>query len=158
MKALRIASLIIGIVALAYYAYQYFGKPNGKIYDVDKNHHVYYKGDGVTKEDAKKTGDFFTQIGLFKSDNEFDVQISSDKESKELKISYVVDKDKITTESEGNFVQISSLLSEKVFSGKKMAVSLADDHMDEIKKIGYTTPPQAQPQSDTNTNKKDDEK
>lgn len=160
MKALRILSLIIGLGALAYYAYQYFGKPNGKIYDVDKNHHVYYKGDGVTKDDAKKTGDYFTQIGLFKGDNEFDVQISAEKDSKDLKIAYVVDKAKINTEMEKGFLQISTGLADNVFNSKKMMVSLVDEKMDDIKTLGSTTPGQTQPQTqtDSTTNQTDDAK
>ena len=160
MKPLRILSIIVAVIALGYYAYNYFAKPDGKIYDVDKNHHVYYKGDGVTKEDAKKVGDFFTQIGLFKPDNEFDVQISADKEKDNLKIAYVVDKDKIATDKENGFMLISSSLSETVFNGKKMAVSLVDTRMDEIKSLGFTQPAQTpqQPQNNTNTDQTDDNK
>ena len=157
MKVIRILSIIVGVIAIGYYAYNYFAKPDGKIYDVDKNHHVYYKGEGVNKDDAKKTGDFFTQIGLFKTDNEFDVQISSGKDQSDLKIAYVVDKDKISGDKESGFLQISSALSENVFSGKKMAVSLVDEHMDEIKNLGFTQSQTQQP-NDNNTNQTDDNK
>lgn len=138
MKAIKIITSIIAFAALAFYAYQYFGKPNGKIYDVDKNHHVYYKGEGVTKDDAKKVGDYLTRLGYFKKDNEVDVQISSNKEKSNLKIAYVVDNTKITHEFEKGFVLISSYLSDSVFNGRKMLVSLADDHMDEVKNLGFT--------------------
>ena len=65
MKAIKTIGFIVSILALIYYAYQLFGNPNGKTYEVDKKHKILYEGDGVTKEDAKKTGDYLTQIGLF---------------------------------------------------------------------------------------------
>lgn len=159
MKAIKLISSVIAIAALIYYAYGFFGKPNGEIYDVDKNHHVYYKGEGVTKEDAKKTGEFFTKIGYFKTDNEVDVQISTNKDKSDLKIAYIVDKDKITPELENGFVTVSSSLSESVFNSRKMVVSIADEHMDEIKNLGYTQQAQIEEQTDKNNmNKTDEEK
>jgi hypothetical protein len=147
MKVVKIISFVIALGALAFYAYQLFGNPNGKVYDVDKNHHVYYQGDGVTKEDAKKVGAYFMEIGYFKTDNEVDVQISSNKEKSDLKISYIVDKDKITPELERGYVLISSSLAENAFHRKKILVTLVDEHMDEIKNLGYTQPVQMQEQS-----------
>ena len=91
------------------------------------------------------------------TDNEFDVQISSGKDQSDLKIAYVVDKDKISGDKESGFLQISSALSENVFSGKKMAVSLVDEHMDEIKNLGFTQSQTQQP-NDNNTNQTDDNK
>ena len=158
MKGLRIISGIIAVLALGYYAYNYFAKPDGRIYDVDKNHHVYYKGEGVTKDDAKKVGEFFQQIGLFKPDNEFDVQISANKEKNDMKIAYVVDKGKMTAETENGFLQISSALAENIFNGKKLAVSLVDEHMDEIKSLGFTQQQQTQQQNNNNINQTDDQK
>ncbi len=159
MKAIKIITSVIAVLALVYYAYRFFGKPNGEIYEVDKNHHVYYNGEGVTKEDAKKTGEFFTQIGYFKTDNEVDVQISANKDMSDLKIAYIVDKDKITPELENGFVTVSSSLSESVFNNKKMAVSIADEQMDEIKNLGNTQQAQIEQQTDKNNiNKTDEEK
>ncbi|MCY7292942.1 MAG: hypothetical protein LH615_12250 [Ferruginibacter sp.] len=58
MKAIKIITSLIAGLALGYYAYRFFGKPNGEIYEVDKNHHDYYKGNGVIKDDAKKRVNF----------------------------------------------------------------------------------------------------
>lgn len=138
MRVLKIITSIFAFGALAYYAYQVFARPNGEIYEVDKIHHVYYKGAGVTKEEAKKVGNYLTRLGYFKNDHEVDVQLSSNKEKSNLKIAYVVDDSKITAELEKDFLFISSFLSDTVFNGKKMLVSLADDHLDEVKNLGFT--------------------
>lgn len=145
MKVLKIFSYIMAFAALIYYGYQYFGNPNGKTYTVTKNQHVYYKGDGVTKDDAKKVGDYLKQAGYFTNDNGVDVQIFSNRPDSKVKISYVVDNDKITSEIEKDFLLISSGLSEKVFNNRKILVSLADDKLDEIKSLGFATPLQQTP-------------
>ncbi len=145
MKALKIFSSIVAFGALIYYGYQYFGNPNGKTYEVNKNQHVYFKGDGVTKDDAKKVGAYLKQAGYFKNDNEVDVQISSNKPNSDVNIAYIVDSDKITSEVEKDFLLVSSGLSENVFHNRKILVSLADDKLDEIKNLGYTTPLQQAP-------------
>ena len=76
-----------------------------------------------------------------------------------MKIAYVVDKDKIAADKENGFMLISSSLSETVFNGKKMAVSLVDEHMDEVKSLGFTQQTQTQqPQNNTNTDQTDDNK
>ncbi len=139
MKVLKIFSSVVAFAALIYYGYQYFGHPNGKTYTVTNNQHVYYKGDGVSKDNAKKVGDYLKQVGYFTNDNGVDVQIFSDNPDSTVKISYVVDNDKITSEIEKDFLLVSSGLSEKVFNNRKILVSLADDKLDEIKSIGYTT-------------------
>ncbi|MCY7292943.1 MAG: hypothetical protein LH615_12255 [Ferruginibacter sp.] len=79
------------------------------------------------------------QIGYFTTANKVDVQISAIKENSDLKIAYIFDKDKITLELENGFVIVSSSLSESVFNSTKMVVSIADEQMDEIKNIGYTS-------------------
>ena len=136
MKAIKILGLIVSIGALCYYAYRFFGNPNGKSYEVDKKHNVYYKGDGVTKDDAKKTGDYMKEIGLFIADNEADVQIKAEKPTDNVILSFVADKDKITPELEQSLLTIGSGLNAAVFKGRKVSVSVADDGMDEIKNLG----------------------
>lgn len=146
MKALRVVSTIVGLLALIYYGYQFFGSPNGKKYEIDKNHHVFYKGDGVTKDDAKKTGDFLKEIGLVDESKGMDVQIKADKPTDDVKFSLVFDKSKVTPEVESSALAIGAQLSTSVFNGRKIMVVLADDNLDEIKNLGYATAAQTQTQ------------
>lgn len=136
-KALRIGWYIIIGLSLLIYAIVFFSKP--KSYEVDKNHHVHYKGDGVTEEDAKKTGDYFKQIGLFTPSNTFDVLIESEEPGKEVILSYVIDKSKITTELENTLLSISGPIITSVFNGRKVKVTLIDEKMNEIKDLGYAS-------------------
>jgi hypothetical protein len=111
----------------------------GKKYDVDANHHVYFKGDGVTESDAKKTGDYFKQIGLFTPENSMDVQIESEGTNDDVTLCYVLDKAKINAENESTFLSISAPLSKSVFNNRKIRVSLVDENMIEFKNLGYAT-------------------
>lgn len=158
MKAIRIIGLIVGILAICYYAYQLFGNPNGKKYTYNDKHHVYYKGDGVTEDDAKKVGTYLNGIGLFSTDNEMDVQINEEKKSNDLSIKFIVDKEKITPETENAFITIGNDIAAKIYPDKTLHIILADDHFDDIKEVGIAKASQTQSPSSTDTNQKDDEK
>jgi hypothetical protein len=161
MKTLRNITTIIAALALVYYVYQLISNPRGSKYEIDKNHHVYYKGDGVTKEDAKKTGDFLKQIGLVDGSQGMDVQIRSEKAGDEVKFSMVFDKTKVTSETESAALGIGSQLSTSVFNGRKIKVVFMDDSMDEFKDLGYAPAAQTQMQTQStgpasNTNQTQD--
>lgn len=136
MKIIRILGFIVSIIALIYYGWRLFGKPNGSKYSFDAHHHVFYKGDGVAESDAKNVASYFSQIGLFTSDNETDVQISAEKNTNQVAIRYVVDEKKISPELEKSCLDISSDMGNKVFAGKNIHVYLADDDLDDLKDLG----------------------
>lgn len=144
MKVIRILGFIAAIGAMIYYGYQLFGNPNGKKYTVDKNHHVFYKGDGVTETDAKNVGAYFSEIGLFTTDNQMDVQIMGDKNENEVKVKYVVDKSKITPLLEQSSLEISGELGKRVFLNKSIHVYLVDESLDDIKDLGLVKTSAAQ--------------
>lgn len=139
MKILKILTTIIALLSILFYLYEKFGDTNGKKYEVDSTHHVFYKGDGLTKDDAKNVGDYFKRIGYFKTGSEVDVQISAEKQKNDLKIAYIVAAEKITAEDDKAYLLISSVLADSVFKSKKMAVSLVNDNLEEIKNLGYTS-------------------
>jgi len=139
MKALKIFSTIVAVIGIIFYLYDTFGNANGKVYDFDSKHHVYYKGDGVTKDDAKNVGKYFKSIGYFKDGSAIDVQISAEKNKDNLKIAYIVSGDSITSEDDKAFLLVSSALADSAFKSRKMAVTLADIHLEEIKNLGYTS-------------------
>lgn len=136
MKPIRIIGFIIGLLALAYYGYQLIAKPNGKKYTINDKHHVYYKGDGVSEEDAKKVGNYFTGIGLFTAENEMDVQIDAEKNSGDMKIKFIVDKSKITPDMENGFLTIGNDIASKLYPDKNIHIILADENLDDIKEVG----------------------
>ncbi len=162
MKALRIIASIIALLALAYYAYQYFGKPNGKEYDYDKKHSVYYKGEGLTEADAKKAANYLHDLGYFANDNEASIQITSSKELKDtIGVHFIVQKDKVTPEVETAFTSITADMANKIFNGKPVHLYLTDKYFDNVKDLGYVPPAQQQTEQKTDTEtikKTDDEK
>ena len=156
MKTIRIIGFIVALGALGYYAYQLIAKPNGKKYTLNDKHHVYYKGDGVTEDDAKKVGTYLTGIGLFGADNEMDVQIKAEKNSNDINIRFIVDKDKVTPQIENSFLSIGNDMADKIYPDKTLHLILTDTHFDDIKDVG--TVKASQPQTNTNTKQTDDEK
>ena len=108
----------------------------GDKYKLSDKHSVYYKGGGVTEDDAKKVGAYFTEIGLFTTENTMDVQISAEKNSNDMKIRYVVDKSKVTPEAEAELIKISSDMAGKLYPGKALDVILTDSKFEDIKDLG----------------------
>ena len=155
MKAIKTIGFIIAIGALGYYAYQLIAKPNGKKYTVNEKHHVFYKGDGVTEDDAKKVGTYCTNIGLF-GDTDMDVQLEAEKNSGDMKVRFIVDKSKVTPEVETGFLNIGNDMATKVYPNKTLHIILTDEHFDDIKDVG--TAKALPPQSNTDTNQTDDAK
>ena len=155
MKPIRVIGFIVALGALGYYAYQLIAKPNGKIFTVNDKHHVYYKGDGVTEDDAKKVGTYCTNIGLF-GDTDMDVQIEGEKKSSDMKVRFIVDKSKITPQVETGFLNIGNDMATKLYQDKTLHIILTDDHFDDIKEVGIAKP--AMQQSNPNTNQTDDAK
>ncbi len=155
MKPIRVIGFIVALCALGYYGYQLIAKPNGKKYTINDKHHVYYKGDGVTEDDAKKVGTYCTTIGLF-GDTDMDIQIAAEKNSSDMKVRFIVDKSKVTPEVETGFLNIGNDMATKVFPNKTLHIILTDDHFDDIKEVGIAKA--SPPQTSTDTNQTDDAK
>ena len=156
MKAIKTIGFIVALAALGYYAYQLIAKPNGKKYTLNDKHHVYYKGDGVTEDDAKKLATYCTQIELFGKENDMDVQIESEKNSNDMKVRFIVDKAKVTPEVETAFLNIGNDMAAKIYPDKTLHIILTNDHFDDIKDLGVAKATQTQ--TNTNTNQTDDAK
>lgn len=151
MKILRILGLVVAIISLSIFVYRLFGNPNGKKYKADDKHTVYYKGDGVTEDDAKKVAAYYKEIGLFAGENEMDVQINGEKNSNEIVVKYIIDKSKITSETENGFVQITGDMAGRVFPGKTLRTVLADENLDDVKDLGVAPAFNQQQQTDYNS-------
>ena len=141
MKVVRIISLVVALGALGYFGWQYFGKPNGKEYKVDKEHNIYYKGEGLDESNAKKLADYLKEQQYFGSGKEATVQITKTAKTKDtINLNFIVDKSKVTAEMESNFVLFGGMISQNVFSGAPLTVHLSDKSFDEIKNLGYAKP------------------
>ena len=98
---------------------------------------VYYKGDGVTESDAKKTGEFLKKEGYFSAGKAASVQLR--KEGDEYVISFVYNKAVFDTlKGVDNLFKILGVSASKdVFDGKKVNIALANDHFKEYHTIPY---------------------
>ncbi len=141
MKAAKIFTSIIAILALFYYGWKLFGNPNGKKYIFDKTHNIYYKGEGLTETNAKDLAENLKEQGYFISDHEASAQITKTDATKDtVNLKFVVDKAKLNPDIEKIFLQMGTLIPKKVFNGAPLIVYLADDQLDDIKTLGYAKP------------------
>jgi hypothetical protein len=141
MKILRILSFVVALIALGYFAWQYFGHPNGKKYDVNKHQNIYYKGDGIEESHIQKLASYLLEAEYFGGDRELSVQVTKEAETKDtININYVVDGSKLTPKIESIFLDISAPISQRAFNGAPVNVNFIDDHFKMIKKLGYAPP------------------
>ncbi len=98
---------------------------------------VYYKGDGVTEDQAKKTGEFLKSASFFDSGKEASIQIT--KEGEVFTIRLVYDKEVADTMKgiEDAFKIIGAQASKDVFGGKKVNIALANKSFKDYKTIPY---------------------
>lgn len=98
---------------------------------------VYYKGKGVTENDAKKTGEFLKKEEYFSTGKGASVQLT--KEGEEYTLRFVYSKSVYDTlkDVDDLFKIIGARASKEVFGGKKVNIALANDHFKDYKTIPY---------------------
>lgn len=111
---------------------------NGKKVSVEGTKaEVYYKGDGVTESDAKKTGNFLKEQSYFSDEKKASAQIT--REGGVFTIRFVYNKS--VYESLKNADEVFQLLaikaSKEVFGGEKVNIALADRSFKDYKTIPY---------------------
>lgn len=123
---------------------------------------VYYKGDGVSEADAKKTGEFLKTQGFFNNEKGASVQIS--KEGDAYTMRFVYDKDVYDTlkNVDDLFKVLAAQASKDVFDGKKVNIALANKMFKDYKSISFDEnvakqldAPQPEPGNDGLQNKSD---
>src|SRR5665647_3639957 len=125
MKAAKVFTSIIAILALSYYGWKLFGNSNGKKYAFDKKHNIFYKGEGLTETNAKDLAENLKEQGYFTGDDEASIQISKTDATKDtVNLKFVVDKAKLTPDIEKTFFQLGTLIPKKVFNGAPVIVCL----------------------------------
>ncbi len=97
---------------------------------------VYYKGDGVTENDAKKTGEFLKET-FFSSGKAASVQLT--KEGDEYTLRFVYKKEVYDTLKgiDDIFKVLGVKASKELFDGKKVNIALANNHFKDYKTIPY---------------------
>ena len=130
MKSLK-NFLLLAVAAIAFAGCQSYGKE----YKVDDKHNVYYKGDGLDEATAKKLGEYLKEQEYFQSDIKATVQITKNKDT--FNLNFVVNKDKLDADKEGNFRTFGGMISKAVFGSAPVTLNLCNDHLESFKSLGY---------------------
>lgn len=114
-----------------------FFSPYGKKVTINNTLEVYYKGDNITQNDAKKLGDFLADTWK-ESTNKKSLQLL--KENNIYLIKMVVDTEKVKTDSSLTFslMAIQYLLESQVFKGEKVKFVLTDNTFKDIQSFKQT--------------------
>ena len=133
---------ILSLLAIVLYAVSFSGCSNmGKKYNLDKDHEVYYKGDGLDESQAKKLADYLKEQQYFQEGKKATVQIYRSKKTNDtINLNFVVDESKINTKMESTFILFAGMVSKNVFAGAPLTVHLSDKDVKEIKNLGYANP------------------
>jgi len=106
----------------------------GTPFNFDKNHTVYFKGDGVTKVDAARVAGFFKGYGYFTETNQCDVQIFSKEVNGPVEIGFVIAGSSASKESETFFKGAAAGLGD-TFPGRNINVYLLDNNLKQLKEL-----------------------
>jgi hypothetical protein len=98
---------------------------------------IYYKGDGVTESDAKKTADLLKARFIKSNDKKASIQITNDKDVYTIRFVYDEEIYKTLKNVDNEFKALAVAASQQVFNGKKVNIALADDHFKDWKTIPY---------------------
>ncbi len=99
---------------------------------------VYYKGDGVTEDDAKAVGKFLEDQQYFlKDDKSRSVQLT--KENNRMKLRFVVDEKALATipKADESFLLMAALMSKTIFNNIPVDVVYTDDVFKDIRTLPY---------------------
>ncbi len=126
--------LPVAIVATVFTGCQQYGKE----YKLDKKHNVYYKGEGLNEDIAKKLATYLKEQEYFQDSIESTVQITKNKDT--FNLNFVVDAAKIDKGAENNFLLFGAFISEKVFDKAPVTIHLTNNHLEPFKNLGFAKP------------------
>ena len=110
----------------------------GKEYKLDDKHNIYYKGDGLDEAIAKKLANYLKEQDYFQDSISSTVQITKNKDT--FNLNFVVDKEKITEQSESVFLMFGAMISESVFNKSPVTIQLTNNQLKPFKNLGYAKP------------------
>lgn len=134
MKAFKYFLLIATISAVISACSQNYGKE----YKLDNNHNVYYKGEGVDEDQAKKLAAYLKEMDYFQDSITATVQLEKNKDT--FKLNFVVDETKITSGYENKFLLFGAFISESVFDKAPVTIQLTNDKLEPFKNLGFAKP------------------
>ena len=106
----------------------------GTPFKMDKNHTVYYKGNGVTELDAAHVAGFFKGYGYFIETSESDIQIASESASAPVRVGIIIGSNSVSEETEDYFRGAGPGLQEH-FTGRVISVQLIDPNFKVLKTL-----------------------
>lgn len=106
----------------------------GTPFNLDKNHTVYYKGNGVTAIDAAHVAGFYKGYGYFTETNQADVQIVSKKQGDPVEIGYIIGGKSVSPETEDYFRAAKESLQTH-FPGRSISLHLLNTNLEKLKAL-----------------------
>lgn len=110
----------------------------GKEYKLDSKHNIYYKGEGVDEDLAKKLALYLKEQEYFQDSITATVQLEKIKDT--FNLNFVVDEKKITPGFENNFLIFGAFIAEKVFNNAPVTIQLTNNKLKPFKNLGYAKP------------------
>lgn len=98
---------------------------------------IFYKGDGVTESDAKKTGDLLKSKFIKSNDKKASMQLTKENDAYTIRFVYDEEIYKTLKDVDNEFKYLAAMASKDIFNGKKVNIALADDHFKDWKTIPY---------------------
>jgi hypothetical protein len=110
----------------------------GEKYSLNKDHEIYYKGDGVDEAAAKKVADILNSLKFWKEGSRKTVQII--KENDSYKVNFVVVESMVTPELEKKVQIWGWMISNDVFGGAPVTVGLCNIDLETFKSLPMSKP------------------
>ena len=99
---------------------------------------MYYKGDGLNEDIAKKLANYLKEQEYFQDSIESTVQVTKNKDT--FNLNFVVDESKLTKGVETSFLLLGSFISEKVFDKAPVTIHLTNNRLESFRNLGYAKP------------------
>lgn len=106
----------------------------GTPFNLDKNHTVFYKGDGVTKVEAAHVAGYFKGYGYFTDTNQKDVQVVSKDKNGPVDIGFIIGGTNISEETEDYFKGARAGIQD-LFPGRSIGLCLLDTNLKQLRKL-----------------------
>jgi len=106
----------------------------GTPFKPDKNHTVYYKGDGVSALDAAHVAGFYQGYGYFTDTTESDIQISSKNTGDPVQVGYIISGANVSPETEAFFKDAATGLQD-FFPNRTISFHLLNTNLQQLKTL-----------------------
>lgn len=136
MKLSKLFMLCVSVILFA--GCSSSGGDRGEKYSLNKDHEIYYKGDGVDEAAAKKVADILNSLGFWIEGSRKTVQIVKEKDAYQL--NFVVDESKVTPNLEKKVQVWGWMISSDVFGGAPVTIGLCNIDLEPLKTLPMAKP------------------